>query len=387
MKKKFFQILFWLALLLPKNSFAQNENQTFETVKLEILCKTIRFIVSENNSPRDAEILKCKSIESLFSSIPPESSQALLIFNMFRNKAYESFGKNKVNIRLNKLIKDIQTELTKLNRSSQWNENVQVLQVQLGEIKTEILAKIQNNTYQPEKSETTPQNTSKPQKTQNTEEMPIYLLIFILLLLAGGIGFLAWQNQELKKQIIELEELQIEKYSRLDNRIDTLTPVRDFQALLLKFNFTNEQLNALIQEVMVMKQRNEYKISAQELYSKRTEHLEKQSFNPDVQIYYTKYRPDLQGFSIQDFKTEASRDSIYKIELNINYPNQAIISITDRSEFHQVAIANYQIMLTPVCDYELEPYNDTKILSLEKGIIEKKESHWQVVKKMKVAFQ
>jgi hypothetical protein len=173
----------------------------------------------------------------------------------------------------------------------------------------------------------------------------------------------------------------------LDNRIDATPNLKDFNALLLKVTFLNEQLNIAIQELMVLKTRNELKISPQELYAKRTEHLEKQSLNPNIQIYYGKLRPDLQGFLVQDLKTEPSRDSIFKIEVQTQEPHQAFLSITDRSEFHHISLNHAPQMLDVACSYELAPYNDTRIIVLDKGLLQLHEGKWLIIKKVQIAFE
>jgi hypothetical protein len=368
---------------------AQNSQDTYEVIKLEILCKTLKFILNQTHHPYP-DTLNCSSLISLEATIPPAETQASFIFRIFKAKTYVSYGENRVDVRLNKLIKDINTELSKQFRDSEWKENVNALNVQLSETKKDLLTLIRDGAYRKDTAQSTKQSVSNPKAKSNTsdnlEDMAIFIFILIALL-GGGIGYLIWQNRQLKNQIFELEDQFQEKYSRLDNRMDVFTPIRDYQALLLKFNFLNEQISALIQEVMVLKTRNEYKMSPQELVAKRTEHLEKYSYNPNVQIYYGKYRPDKMGFDGLEFKTEPSRDSIFKIEINLYNPDQASFSISDRSEYHQIALVNARLMLAPVCDYANEPYNDSRIITLESGLLEKKGNEWAVIKKAKIAFE
>jgi hypothetical protein len=378
----------WSFVLLPNLVLAQVEDE-YETVKREILCQTIRFMIDEtSDSLHLARQVDCRSLETIEQTIPIEYSEASFIFKMFKGKAYKSYGENKLETRLNKLLKDLNTELNKVNRDRDWQENVNTLHVQLSETKTEILAKLRQGTYQKAETQTNLNSTPKDTKpTNSTNFMSILITILLFLILAGGIGYLYWQNQQLQTQIAEIEEQFQEKYSRLDNRIDAMTPIQDYKSLLLKFNFLNDQVNALIQEMMILKTRNEHKMSVKELVAKRTEYLEGYTYNPNLQIYYAKIRRDRGFFDPLEFKTEPSRDSIYKIEINLNNPDQANFSVVTRNEFHQIALSNAPLMLAPACDYANEPYNDSRIVTLDNGLLEKKDMGWVIIKKAKIAFE
>ncbi|MCU0447030.1 MAG: hypothetical protein MUE85_19210 [Microscillaceae bacterium] len=378
----------WSFFLLPHLIFAQAEDE-YETVKREILCQTIRFMIDENaDSVQISRQVDCRTLESIEQTIPPDFSEAVFVFKMFKNKAYKSYGEGKIETRLNKLLKDLNTELNKVNRDRDWQENVNTLHVQLTETKTEILTKLKQGTYQKAETQTNLTANNKDTKpTNSTNFMSILITVLLFLLLAGGIAYLYWQNQQLQKQIGELEDQFQEKYSRLDNRIDTMTPIQDYKSLLLKFNFLNDQVNALIQEVMILKTRNEHKMSVKELVAKRTEYLEGYTYNPNLQIYYAKIRRDKGFFDPLEFKTEPSRDSIYKIEINLNNADQASFSVVTRNEFHQIALSNAPLMLAPACDYANEPYNDSRIVTLDNGLLEKRDMGWVIVKKAKIAFE
>jgi cell division protein FtsL len=388
-----FKNIFWgLLVFFPYWVSAQMSeteiNQILEETKLEILCKTVDFMLKQSDQPDLNLNLDCQSVMGLENSIPNEARQARRIVSLFKDKSYQSFGKDKLEQRLKKLIDDLGVELKKLSNKREWKDNLEVFVLELKSTKDDALKapdKTQNtttttSTQKPSTAINTP-NTSK-----NEPYMAIYLIVLALVVI-GGFAFLYWQNQQLKNQLLDLEDFFQEKYSRLDNRLDLMSPKQDYQALLLKFNFMNDQLNALIQEIMVLKTRNEHKMTIEELYAKRTEHLEAYQFNPEVQIYYAKVRPNQKGFLQADFKTEPARDSIFKVEINLETPQQAVFGVVNRSEYHQVALTNAELMLAPACDYANDPYNDSRIMTLETGILEKKDDRWVILKKAKIAFE
>lgn len=363
-------------------------NQIFEDTKLEILCSTLDFILSSADEANTYQGFDCRSLNDIEQSIPKEFRTARGFFNLFKSKRYESYGPNKLNVRLNKLITDIETELEKTYSSKSWQEKVPIFVFELKTKKDDLV----KEALEPSTSESVIQNETQNIPTSNPFPPPkkakgMAIIYFLFLVLAGGIGFLAWQIQQLKKQILELEEQNQEKYSRLDNRIDTMTPARDYQSLLLKFNFLNEQLSVLVQEVTVLKNRNQYKMSPEELNAKRTEHLESYEFNPDVQIYYARLDPNIPGFPSDGFKTEPARDCFYKLEINLNDTNQALFSVVDRNEYHQIPLQYPDKLLRPLCDYANEPYNDSKIITLDNGLLEREGQTWRVIKKAKISFE
>lgn len=380
---------------LPLDSIAQTEDEIYNEVKVDILCTTFKFLVPKEDSKVSISGIRCENIDILGQSIPQNAKESSRLYRVFKSKAYNSFGKAKLIPRLDKLIDDIKVELFKLKpRDNDWQLTVNTLINELRVVRETSIERIQKgekrhqDSFLDENPNTTNDNTSNQAQTNNTflSQTEMIIVIIIGLGLAGGIVYLVLQNTQLKTQLEEMEDFFQERYSRLDNRIDTKTSVQDYQSLMMKFNFMNEQLNASMHEISVLRNRNKNKISAEELVAKRTEHLESYEYNPSIQVYYTKFRPDLNMFLSEEFKTEPSRDSIFKIEVNLADPREASFKITDRSEYHQIALANPENMLQP-CEYLHEPYNDDKIINLEHGLLEKKEKGWVIIKKAKIAFE
>ena len=387
----FLVFLLWLSqtfhIVLSQTLPEEIIDQKYEEAKLEIICESISFLMKryENNTSQNPPSIFCSNLDAIVESIPADFQSAKSFFKLLSPKTYKSYGKNKLNQRLSKLISDIQTELNKLYQDVNWKSDVQVLSFRLKEIKDEQLKSKQPSTPKTQAPDNQTINQQNNSTSKSDSAMPI--VYFILLVLIGCISFLVWQNQKLKQQIEEIDQNFQERYSRVDNRIDTMTSVKDFQALLLKFNFLNEQLNALMQEVVVLKNRNEHKITAEELYAKRTEHLEQYAYNPTVQIYYAILEPSLGIFNFEQFKTEPDKQHIYKIEINLEDQTQALFSIIQRNEYHQAALLNASNMLLPACEYTNEPYNDSRIITIEHGIAEKREQIWVIIKKAKIAFE
>lgn len=392
-----FFVSFLYAFLSAFNGSAQTENEIYAQIKLEILCYTIKFVDRSFTGGR--EKISCNSLAELGNSISEEAKEAAMIFKTFQRLTYESYGKGKLSIRLDKLIADIETEVKKISKDAARNEEVKKLTNALKRLKQENLTNLQSgiktdpisaDTLEEFKGE---QRVDPPVVIENNEENTKhqntmnFILILIFLVILGGLAFLAWQNQQMKKIIGEMEDQFIEKYSRVDNRIDMMTPHRDFQSMLLKINFINDQLNAIVQEIAVLKNRNEFKMKPEELVAKRTEHLESYTYNPNVQIYYARIRPNSMVFYQEDLKTEPSKEYIYKIEINLHDPEQAIYSIVDRNEFHPLALANPHILLETVCEYANSPNNAYRIVTLEPGLVEKKENNWFVLKKARLTFE
>lgn len=216
--------------------------------------------------------------------------------------------------------------------------------------------------------------------------MTLTLLIILFIPCIGGVFFLAWQNQQLRQKLVDTEERFFEKYQRLQQEFNHYTTQTEHQHLELKMRFLNEQLSAAIQEISILKTHNQYKMSPQELAARNSEHLEVQNFNPDIKIYYAKWNADKHQFDSEDFRTEPSIHHFYKIEVNLNQPEQAKVSIVSRSEYHYLALANPHILLDPVCQYEQKPYNDQRILTDIAGTLKKKDSAWTVREKVVISF-
>lgn len=387
----------WIGCLFVGSSLMAQKTEAeideiYQGVKLEVLCKTLDFMLNETVESSKAVNLNCNTLASLKASIPEDAPEALRIFTLFEKLLYKSYGKDKLQQRTDKLLKDLETELRKSRKDAAWRDNVNALMLGLKIIKNDYIRDWgkQKQKKQENAAIDDTDNDKFNFKTKNPYQIttPMWIVIIIMFLLSlAGMYFLYKQNQDLKTLLSEQEENLIEKYARVDNRIDTMTPSKDFQALLLKFNFLNEQLTALIKEVQILQKRNQHKMSAEELFAKRTEHLESYNFNPNFQIYFAKIRPNSLAFEMGDFKTEPSRDSIYKIEINLQNPNQAVFSILGRSEYHQLALTHHDKMLAPACQYANEPYNDSRITTLENGILEKKEDKWVILKKAKISFE
>jgi hypothetical protein len=334
--------------------------------------------------PEIARKMDCVVLDSIGNKIPEGYQEARRLWLTFSTKTYPSY-QNRTKVRTDKFIKDLNTELSKLSNRNDWLFNLQAFQVQLSETRNDLYDQLQKGTYQRSLNETKKNNVLPKNEIDN--KMPAIYVILLFLLLAGGIGYLVWQNQQLQKQMAAMEEENIERYSRIDNRLDIYTPLNDHQAVLLRLNFLNEQLTLLHQEINVLKSRNQYKISPHEVHAKRTEHLEKPIFLPDVQVYYAKFSEEKNGFDGQYFLTEPTSLHIFKIEINLNYPTQAMVKLVERSEFQQNALKNPEEMLGKVCIFANEPNNDARILNLENGLLEKKNNIWVVVKKIKISFE
>ncbi len=407
---KFFFICLWLFALSAQAQTTptteEQVNQQYEAVKLELLCRSLQFVLKENKAVQASEQLRCDNIESLGQSISKEYKQATSVYNLFRYKHYNSFGKGKLDMRLDKFLKDLTTELAKLNRDKNWQDGMQGLQGQLTEIKTQSLRRIREGTYQTQQStsldtladrvaQPKPITTLPTQLSQNTPAESkstgigyVVLFLILLFLLAGGASaFLYWQIQELKKELAEKDEQLKERFNHIESQFPLFTPLKDYQSIPPKFAFLNDQLNAIVQEVMILKTRNELKATAEELYAKRTEHLEGIRYNPNTRMHYVKYRPDINGFTAGEFRDEPTRDSIYKLEISLEHPNQATFAVVNRSEYHGVALLNADDMLALACEYANPPYNDSRIITHENGIAEKRGDAWVILKKAVVSFE
>lgn len=389
---KCFIIFFFLLLSTRAALQAQEEevNRSYEEIKLNLLCKSVRVIISRyehiNREPEEA--IDCYDLEAIRASIPTDFQKATIFFNLFAPKTYEDFGKNKLEARLNKLVDDLNTELNQLYNDRAWRQNMEAFQLELKSSKDVLLKQARENPDKRPEAETKPLDKSNVQSIpiSDKEETPM-IIYFVLLLMIACLAYLVWQLQVFKRDLSDSIDTFQERYSRLDNRQDTFVSHKDYQSLLLKFNFLNEQLNVLVQEISVLKNRNEHKMSAEELLAKRTEHLETYSFNPQVQIYYARANPDRSVIPLENLKTEPSKEAYLKMEIDLENPNQAVFGIVDRSEYHHLALKHSESLLAPYCEYANDPYNDSRIITLEKGLIEKKDKYWQVLLKAKIAFE
>ncbi|MCS6820464.1 MAG: hypothetical protein NZ551_01190 [Microscillaceae bacterium] len=404
LRSKFLALLLNVCLpFVNQNAQAQQEAELYEEVKKDLLCKTIDFCLNENSNPEDSLIrVNCSTIETIAESIPKEYLSTARFLRLFKNKKYESYGKGKLQTRLNKLIQDLTTELSKMRQDRAWKETVKVFAIELQSIKQESLDRLQgksrfkvdnipDNKQTPEKETNTNIASSTYTTTNNTYNHSLsqnsMLVYFLILALIGGIAFLYYQIKELQKQITEIQEQLTEKYSRLDNRLDTFTPIREHQALMQKFNFLNEQVSAIIQEILTLKSRNQYKVSPEEIYAQRTEHLEKQRTAPNIRIFYAQLNTQENNFEEQNFKTEPTKEHFYKVEVNPNDLEKAYFSVTDRNEYHHLALQYWENYLLPATEFDYPPHNDTKIVTIERGELVKENQRWRIVKKAKVTFE
>lgn len=410
MKKFKIKFIFFIliSVLLPNlSSYGQklNEdeiNEAFDVIKLELLCKGFQFVV-DNLLPEKQVKLDCQTLDLLESSIPGDLRGTSEQFRILKSPTYRSYGPDKLKVRLNKMLKEIIKSIknTSSGNDSNWKSKVdselagdlraimndRIKQAEEGKLVMNNGGLTNSSTPDNLENQNTENNLTKDNSKTDKQNMSPILFIILVVILIAGIAFMYYQNNQLKQQILDLDETLHEKYSRLDNRLDTMTPVKDHKAMQLKFNFINDQVSALIQEIAVLKQRNEHKMTAQELYAKRTEHLESYEYNPDVQIYYARYDIDSQGFKQMEFKTEPDRESIYKIEINLDENRKAGYSVIDRSEYHQLAITYHTAMLEPVTEYVNFKNNPSRIINVEYGDLEKQGEVWRPIQKAKIGFE
>ncbi|TAF67016.1 MAG: hypothetical protein EAZ55_04960 [Cytophagales bacterium] len=399
-------LVFCLFLFLsPFSLYAQesdvDENALYEAVKLSLLCRTAQFAANEENDKTLNTEIDCQSLATLESSLKGKSERAMQIVRAFKDKRYNSYGKGKLNQRLSKLNSDLVNELKKMKKNEPvWQEGVKVLEIELNTLKDkeiERLKKSANNAIEEttigetnDKEDASGQNnnnatTEQTDDTKTNKSGYTMIIYFILLILLVGIVFVAYQNQQLRKQLAAFEEDVQQKYNRLDNRIDQYTPIKEHKALILRLNYMNDQVNALMQEIIQLQQKNTPRISPEELFAKRTEHLESYTFNPSVQVMYARLHEGI--FYQNDFKKEPNKEFFYKIEIDLEDPNYALFKVVDRNEYHALALDNEDIMLKAACDYAFKLDNAYRIITLEAGLLEKKQNEWIIVKKAKITFE
>lgn len=220
--------------------------------------------------------------------------------------------------------------------------------------------------------------------------MSIFLSI-VSLLAAGALGYMAYtfrqKLEEITEQLDNLDEAFKEKYSRLDNRIDTMTPVRDFRTIDPQIQQIHGDIQAIVQEIQLMRTRNQFKISPEELYAKRTEHLETHSFNPEIQIYYARFDKDQNGFNHNDFRTEPDKEHLYKIEISVDNPIEAMFQIVSRNEYHHLALNYEGSMLAPAAEYLNRPVNAYRIITKKPGKVVREQNSWIITEKAALEFE
>lgn len=382
------------AQLLP----AKEEEARYDEGKLEILCQSIKFYLSANARENASNAIDCSTLEAIEQTIPEDYKATNRFYNLFKKKRYRSYGRGKLDRRLEKLIKDINIELQKTRQDTAWTNRLAKLVERLMKVK-DLAIQGKNVEAVNEKSDTVQQktnstpNTKQKEKTpKQTEDSPMSIFLSIVSLLAAiALGVMAYRFMqklnEIQEQIADLDEAFKEKYSRLDNRIDTMTPVRDFRSIFPQIQQINDDIHALGQEIQLLRTRNQFKISPEELYAKRTEHLETHSYSPEIRIYYAKFHPEQNGFAHQEFHTEPSKEFIYKIEISTQNPLEASYQVVSRNEYHHLALNYEGSMLAPAADYLNRPVNAYRIITKKPGKIKREENNWVIVEKAQLAFE
>lgn len=375
------------------------EENKFDKGKLEIVCQAIKFYLTANAQVNASNGVDCSSLEAVEGSIPDDYKATNRFFKLFKRKRYRSYGRGKLNRRLGKLIKDIRTELQKVRHDTAWNNGLARLMTDLNKTREQAVNSTQPKSNKQQTEDTaktiqkadTEETIQQPKKNtpNQTEDNTMSTILSIIAILAlGGLAYFFYQKMnELKQQIADLDEAFREKYSRLDNRIDMMTPIQDFRSVFPQIQQVNGDVNALNQEIQLLKTRNQFKISPEELYAKRTEHLETHHYNPEIQIYYAKFTKDLNGFTQDNLRTEPSKEHIYKVEINVENPNEAIYQIVNRNEYHHLALNYEGSMLAPANEYLNRPVNAYRIVTKKPGKLMKENDTWIITEKAHLEFE
>ncbi|HAI77194.1 MAG TPA: hypothetical protein DCM08_13205 [Microscillaceae bacterium] len=372
-----------------------DEEFAFETAKKNILCKTAQFLINQQNNNNNQVAVDCQDLKSLETTIPERFKDALWLVRRFKDKRYETYGKGKLEARLDKLTTDLTNDLRKNKKNPpNWEEGFKTLQADWRKLRDEVLpngtATTKNQATEEDKNVAANKDNAATQADNDSNSSPksSMLIYFILLAMMGGIGFLVYQNLQLKQQMMLLEEDLQERYSRLDNRIDAMTPLKEFKSLSLKLVQTNDQLSTLMQEVinLQVKTSDEERLSPEEIYAQRTAHLESQ-YSADVQIYYAKPYENSHYFLPHDFRTEPTRENFFKIEMHLDDAQQVFYRIVDRSEYQNLPLTQLDTTLKPYVELMNHLNNPTRILTLEPGVLEKKNNAWVITKKAKVLLE
>ncbi len=393
-----FTTLVWLSIapvqaqLMP----LQEEENKFDQGKLDIVCQSIKFYLKANAHLNASNSIDCNSLDAIEASIPEEYKATARFFKLFKRKRYRSYGRGKLERRLKKLIKDIDTELKKVRKDASWETQRKQLMTSLETVVNDMLKPTPSvslpDSTQTSKQENnsntvnTPPKTNTPKPTENDTMSTVLSIVAILAL--GGLAYFFYQKMnELQQQIADLEEAFLEKYSRLDNRLDMMTPMNDFRSVFPQIQQLNNEIQGLDQEIQVLKTRNQFKISPQELYAKRTEHLETHHYSPEIQIYYAKFSMDENGFVHTDFKTEPSKENIYKLEVDVDHPDEAFYQVVNRNEYHHLALHYEASMLRPANEYLNRPLNAYRIISKKPGRLQRENNVWIITEKAQLEFE
>ncbi|WP_299459300.1 hypothetical protein [uncultured Microscilla sp.] len=384
------------AQLLP----AREEEAKYDEGKLEIICQSIKFYLSANARENASNAIDCSSLEAIEQTIPEDYRATNRFFNLFKKKRYRSYGRGKLGRRLEKLIKDINTELQKTRQDAAWTNKLAKLIERLIKVKDLVIQgksvnsihETSDTSQQANVPTSTTQQKPKEKTPKQTDDRPMSIFLSIVSLIAViALGVMAYRFfqklNEIQEQIADLDEAFKEKYSRLDNRIDTMTPVRDFRSVFPQIQQLNDDIHALGQEIQLLRTRNQFKISPEELYAKRTEHLETHSYSPEIRIYYAKFHPEQNGFMHQEFHTEPSKEYIYKIEISTQNPLEASYQVVSRNEYHHLALNYEGSMLAPVAEYLNRPVNAYRIITKKPGKLKREENTWVITEKAQLAFE
>lgn len=394
------KIVFLCFLLLPflaKTQDISDEEKVYAYIKLSIICKSVEFVIAVETQQDPANLLDCQSLNTLEQTIPERYPDALHIFRVFKSKKYLSYGKGKLNTRLDKLIQDLGSELLKLKKDDNiWEDRVKIFLSNLEKLKDDGIAIAQGRTPTTSGDEEM-QSPDSDASTKNSfgNMVMIYFASFFVFM---SLIFLLWNTFQLQKKIDQINEIYSEKYSRLDNRLD-------FSAHKSDLVFFKQELDVVIKKLENVEQKvrelskvkviqqpqatkvKEKKISSQQLHAQRTTHLEEFHINPEVQIYYAK--PDFEEpfFPWENLQDNPSQEHIYKLEINLKNPAQAVITIVNRDEYHDKAMLEDEKYLSLFCEYVQHHNNPSKIITNEAGILNRNQDGWELHQKIKISLE
>lgn len=394
------KIVLFCILFFPFWTKAQNiqdEEKVYAYIKLSIICKSVEFVIAAETQQDPSNLLDCQSLSTLEQTIPERYPDALHIFRVFKSKKYLSYGKGKVNTRLEKLIQDLGNELIKLKADDDiWEDRVKIFLSNLEKLKDDGIAIAQGRTPTTSNDEnlTSSDSDASPKKSFGNMVMIYFASFFVFMSLI----FLLWNTFQLQKKIDQLNEIYSEKYSRLDNRLDFSAHKSDLVFFKQELDIVIRKLENLekkvkeLPKVQVIQQAQpvkvkEKKVSSQELHAQRTTHLEEFHINPEVQIYYAK--PDFEKpfFPWENLQDNPNQEYIYKLEINLKNPAQAVVTIVNRDEYHDKAMVEDEKYLLLFCDYIQKHNNPSKIVTNEAGILNRNQDGWELHQKLKISLE
>jgi hypothetical protein len=106
------------------------------------------------------------------------------------------------------------------------------------------------------------------------------------------------------------------------------------------------------------------------------------------QIWFSGAPSSQNSFSSLTFDKTKNLNSIYRISVPINNPNEAEFEIIDESSVHHRAYMSTDHILSPVCDCEKFPTSthNLAIRQLNKGKLHRDGSQWIVTDRLKIEF-